>query len=138
MVCLNGRCISSSTSQYKQMHDVGATNSKKKMPKVKKKERGESQNLLERANSMQAEAVRATQVGAIANLLLAGGKGFVGYAVGSTGLIADGVNSFGDLFADAERAGGHEVVCARRISRTHPDGLLPSDCEPLAMLLVCA
>lgn len=101
MVCLNGRCISSSTSQYKQMHDVGATNSKKKMPKVKKKERGESQNLLERANSMQAEAVRATQVGAIANLLLAGGKGFVGYAVGSTGLIADGVNSFGDLFADA-------------------------------------
>jgi cation diffusion facilitator family transporter len=50
---------------------------------------------------MQGEAIRATQVGAIANLLLAGGKGFVGVAVGSTGLIADGVNSLGDLFSDA-------------------------------------
>lgn len=102
MASLSGKYFSSSSLQHKQQQqDAGLLNSKKKMPKVKKKDKGESHNLLEKANSMQAEAIRATQVGAIANFLLAGGKGFVGCAVGSTGLIADGVNSFGDLFADA-------------------------------------
>ena len=52
-------------------------------------------------DSMQGEAIQATQIGAIANVLLAVGKGVIGYIVGSTGLIADGVNSFGDLFGDA-------------------------------------
>ncbi len=57
--------------------------------------------IMERAKAMQGEAIRATQMGAIANLLLAGGKGVVGVSVGSTGLIADGINSLGDLLSDA-------------------------------------
>jgi len=49
----------------------------------------------------QGAAIRATQVGAGVNLCLAAGKGSVGYIIGSTGLMADGVNHLGDLLCDA-------------------------------------
>lgn len=49
----------------------------------------------------QGAAIRATQVGAGVNLCLAAGKGSVGYIIGSTGLLADGVNHLGDLLCDA-------------------------------------
>lgn len=99
---LSRRCLSSASPHDKYKDKDAGSVPKKKMPKVKKREKDKDQvNLLEKANSMQGEALRATQIGAIANFLLAGGKGFVGYAVGSTGLIADGVNSLGDLFSDA-------------------------------------
>ena len=47
------------------------------------------------------EAVMATQVGALANVALAGGKGLIGYGVHSTALMADAANSLGDLLIGA-------------------------------------
>ena len=67
--------------------------------KVKEKEMSDEE-FLQEVTTKQGEAIRATQVGAFANIMLAASKGSVGYAVGSTGLIADGVNSLGDLLCD--------------------------------------
>ena len=47
------------------------------------------------------DAVVATQVGALANVGLAGTKGIIGYGVNSTALMADAANSLGDLLIDA-------------------------------------
>ena len=47
------------------------------------------------------DALVATGVGALVNVGLAGSKGVIGYTVGSTALMADCFNSFGDLFSDA-------------------------------------
>ena len=49
----------------------------------------------------QDAAISATKIGAGANAILAMGKASIGYSIGSTGLLADGVNHFGDLLCDA-------------------------------------
>ena len=67
--------------------------------KVKVKEMSDSE-FMESMKIKQNDAIRATQVGAFANVMLAASKGTLGYMVGSTGLIADGVNSLGDLVSD--------------------------------------
>jgi divalent metal cation (Fe/Co/Zn/Cd) transporter len=46
-------------------------------------------------------ALFITSLGAVVNASLAGSKGFLGYSIGSTALIADCFNSLGDLFSDA-------------------------------------
>ena len=45
-------------------------------------------------------ALNATSLGAAVNVALAASKGFLGFSVGSTALIADCFNSVGDLFSD--------------------------------------
>jgi hypothetical protein len=55
----------------------------------------------EYASSSQKNAMFVTKVGAAANLALAISKGTIGYAISSTGLIADAANSLGDLISDA-------------------------------------
>jgi divalent metal cation (Fe/Co/Zn/Cd) transporter len=54
----------------------------------------------EYASASQKRAMYVTKVGAVANLALAISKGTVGYAISSTGLIADAANSLGDLLSD--------------------------------------
>jgi cation diffusion facilitator family transporter len=73
-----------------------------KLPKIKgrKEELLSDSDFLQEVANKQGEAIRATQVGAFANIVLAASKGSIGMAVGSTGLIADGVNSLGDLLCD--------------------------------------
>jgi cation diffusion facilitator family transporter len=67
--------------------------------KVKEKDMSDA-DFLQEVAAKQGEAIRATQVGAFANVMLAASKSSVGFAVGSTGLIADGANSMGDLLCD--------------------------------------
>lgn len=55
----------------------------------------------EYASANQKKAMFVTKLGAGANLALAISKGTVGYAISSTGLIADAANSLGDLLSDA-------------------------------------
>ena len=107
---LRRACRGITSSPFLQTSSTPSSSDKKsKKVKVKKNISSNSekekdvnvQAIMERAKAMQGEAIRATQVGAIANLLLAGGKGVVGVSVGSTGLIADGINSLGDLLSDA-------------------------------------
>mgnify|MGYP006079927193 CR=1 FL=1 len=69
------------------------------------------------SGNKQGEALRATQIGAIANVFLAISKCSVGFAVGSTGLIADGANSLGDLLCDGVVA--YTIVEARRGTYTY-------------------
>lgn len=65
-------------------------------------EHKEAERLYDAKNSAdQAVAVNATKVGAGVNLVLAAGKGSIGFLVGSTGLMADGANHLGDLLCDA-------------------------------------
>ena len=54
-----------------------------------------------KAHVASAKAMFATKVGAAANLGLAISKGALGFAIASTGLIADAANSMGDLLSDA-------------------------------------
>lgn len=67
--------------------------------KVKTKELSEA-DFLAGVTHKQNEAIKVTQVGALCNVMLAASKGSVGFMVGSTGLIADGANSLGDLLCD--------------------------------------
>lgn len=53
------------------------------------------------ASSAEKRAMHVTKVGAVANMALAISKGTVGFAISSTGLIADAANSLGDLLSDA-------------------------------------
>lgn len=53
------------------------------------------------SSAAEKKAKVVTKVGAAANLALAISKGTLGYAISSTGLIADAVNSLGDLLSDA-------------------------------------
>lgn len=55
----------------------------------------------EYASAAEKKAMYWTKVGAVANMGLAISKGTVGYAISSTGLIADAANSLGDLLSDA-------------------------------------
>ena len=55
----------------------------------------------EYASAAQKKAMFVTKVGAAANMALAISKGTIGYAISSTGLIADAANSLGDLLSDA-------------------------------------
>lgn len=52
-------------------------------------------------SAAEKNAKYVTKVGAAANLALAISKGTLGYAIASTGLIADAANSLGDLLSDA-------------------------------------
>eukprot|EP01032_Pedospumella_encystans_P030411 gene30411-34329_t len=52
-------------------------------------------------SAAEKNAKYVTKVGAAANLALAISKGTLGYAISSTGLIADAANSLGDLLSDA-------------------------------------
>jgi hypothetical protein len=49
----------------------------------------------------QKKAEFATKIGAVANLSLAVSKGIIGLSIASTALIADAVNSLGDIVGDA-------------------------------------
>jgi divalent metal cation (Fe/Co/Zn/Cd) transporter len=49
----------------------------------------------------QKKAIFATKLGAVANVGLACSKGFIGFSIASTALIADAANSLGDVFSDA-------------------------------------
>jgi cation diffusion facilitator family transporter len=59
------------------------------------------QDQLELQRKYENRAITVTKIGVVSNILLAGSKSSVGYLVGSTGLVADGVNSLGDLLCDA-------------------------------------
>ena len=48
----------------------------------------------------EREARRVTRLGALVNASLAVSKGVTGFAIGSTGMIADAANSLGDLLMD--------------------------------------
>mmetsp|Transcript_60292 Transcript_60292/g.118599 ORF Transcript_60292/g.118599 Transcript_60292/m.118599 type:complete len:544 (+) Transcript_60292:56-1687(+) len=61
----------------------------------------DQEKAIEYASASQKKAMLVTKVGAAANLALAVSKGTIGYAISSTGLIADAANSLGDLLSDA-------------------------------------
>lgn len=81
----------------------------------------------------QKEALKATIIGGFANIGLAISKGLLGYAVGSTGLIADAANSSGDVLTDVVVY--FSVIHARKTATPErPWGL--GKMEPLGALTV--
>jgi cation diffusion facilitator family transporter len=81
----------------------------------------------------QKEALKATVIGGFANIGLAISKGLLGYAVGSTGLIADAANSSGDVLTDVVVY--FSVIHARKTATPErPWGL--GKMEPLGALTV--
>lgn len=50
--------------------------------------------------TQQNGALDVTMLGGVVNVCLAAGKGFIGFAVASSGLIADAANSLGDVVTD--------------------------------------
>lgn len=73
---------------------ISNLNNDENLPKNRKEK-------LELQRKYEKRAATVTKIGAVSNILLAGSKSSVGYLVGSTGLMADGVNSLGDLLCDA-------------------------------------
>ena len=89
----------------------------------------------EREQSNQDGAVTATKVGAGVNLVLAAGKGGIGFLVNSTGLMADGANHLGDLLCDA--VVWYTVIESRKVATVdRPWGM--GKLEPLGALTVGA
>lgn len=78
------------------------------------------------------KAIKATKIGALVNITLAGAKGVAGFAVGSTALIADCANSVGDIFCDAVVY--YSVTQARKQTPDKPWGR--GKLEPLGALVV--
>lgn len=83
----------------------------------------------------EEKAIKATKLGALVNIGLAASKGVIGYGVGSAGLIADAVNSAGDIITDTI------VYLTVRLSRSGVSEKRPwgqGKLEPLGTLCVGA
>lgn len=125
------RCFSTIAHQHKD----------DKLPKLKIKSMSKSDNefidqeaerMKEYASAAEKRAKFVTKVGAAANLALAISKGTLGYAISSTGLIADAANSLGDLLSDAVVY--YSVTESRkRATPDRPWGM--GKIEPLGILL---